>query len=68
MPGIIETFNEFNIGLLYKSGNIMDLIQKIEFLYFNQDQLIMYKENSKIASNELLWNTDFDAVFKKVIS
>lgn len=68
MPGIVETIDEYNVGAIYKAGDVEDLSNTLSNIYKNESLLKKYKENSKTASKELIWDNDFEPIFHKINS
>lgn len=62
LPGLKESIEEYNTGLLYESGNVYELAQKIDYLGKNRQILEEYKNNSMIVRQELIWDKDFKKV------
>ena len=62
--GIPETLNDGQCGTLFDTGNVKDLIEKIEFLYLNE---ILRKEMADKAREYAVNNYSIDALSPKYI-
>lgn len=67
LPGLAETVNEFENGILYEQGSAADLANAIDLLNNNRNLLQEFKLASLDASeNELFWENDMRLVFQKM--
>lgn len=62
--GLAETVKEYSIGLLYEPGNAKELSTKIDELAKDRIRLNKFKELSRLAANELFWESDYTDVIK----
>ena len=62
--GIPETLNDGQCGTLFDTGNVKDLIEKIEFLYLNE---ILRKEMADKAREYAVNNYSINALSPKYI-
>lgn len=64
VPGIAETLNMYDVGLLYEPGNPQDLASKIDKV-ISSGELPGFKENAAtVSENELFWEADYQAVWE----
>jgi len=68
VPGIAETFLEYKIGQLYKTGNSEELATIIDQWTDNPDVLLKFKENAKKTAQENIhWDKDFAPVWDSLM-
>jgi glycosyltransferase involved in cell wall biosynthesis len=66
LPGLKETITEYETGVLYKSGDFVELGSLIDELNLNREKLNEFKKNSFNAAAELYWEKDFEQVWKEI--
>jgi glycosyltransferase involved in cell wall biosynthesis len=67
LPGIAETIDGLQTGLLYETGNPVELARKMEFLDSNREFLKKRKnQNENLAREELKWEDDFSMVYNEM--
>lgn len=68
LPGLRETLSEYNIGLLYQSGDFNDLASKIDKINADRSLLQQFKLNSQSHAGELIWDKDFTPAIQSIIN
>ena len=67
LPGLTETTDRFNVGLIYHSGNSIELAEKIDWMNTHRSELKEFQHNStKAAIEELYWEFDYEKVWTEL--
>ncbi|MGN6415921.1 MAG: glycosyltransferase [Pseudobacter sp.] len=68
LPGHVETIREFNVGLIYETGNSEDMAKKLDELNTDRALLGQFKQAAKKARDkELYWEYDYEPVWDSMI-
>lgn len=68
LPGLAETLDEYDIGLLYPSSDPSGLARCIDMLAHDRARCRAFQSNALAAAVEVTWRRDYTAVFDRIVN
>ena len=69
VPGLVETLDEYDVGLIFEPANAKNLAERLDQLNADRTLLRKYKNNArKAAFDDLYWEHDYHAVYEAMIN
>ncbi|MEP0548292.1 MAG: glycosyltransferase family 4 protein [Rhodothermales bacterium] len=68
LPGLAETLDEYDVGLLYPPSDPGGLARCIDMLAHDRARCEAFQSNARAAAAEVTWQRDYSAVFDRIVS